>query len=116
MELLGVKVEKGLIRSYCGTLHIASGSIEQSVDAPVPLQYFVAVLFHKSSIHHIGLHEFYAALRFLSHDFLHYCTAHIFLSAEYYHFSAFVRQIFGYGTPEHTGAAGYHSDVALYVK
>ena len=97
-----------------GTLHIASGGIQESVDTSVFLNDVVAVLLHHLLIHHVGLQKFTLATSLL--DVGYNLGAHIFLAAEDNHFGSIEGQILCNGAAQYSGAArdGYH--VALDIK
>ena len=114
LKLLGFEVEEGLLGGDGGTLHIASGGIQESVDTSVFLDDVVAVLLHHLLIHHVGLEEFTLAAGLL--DVGNYLGAHIFLATEDNHFGSIEGQILCNGAAQYSGAArdGYH--VALDIK
>ena len=114
LKLLGLEVEEGLLGGDGGTLHIASGGIQESVDTSVFLNDVVAVLLHHLLIHHVGLQKFTLATSLL--DVGYNLGAHIFLATEDYHFGSIEGQILCNGAAQYSGAArdGYH--VALDIK
>ena len=97
-----------------GSLHVASGSVEQGVDASVFPDDIVAVLLNHLLIHHVGLEEltFAAILLYVGNDL----SSHVFLTAEDYHFGAIECQVLCDGAAQYSGAArdGYH--VAIDIK
>lgn len=114
LEGLDVDVEESFVGRNGGTGLIASGGIEQGIDAAIAGHDGIAGGLHGLYIHHIGgdKHRFAGAVS----DLFDYGIAFGLTAAEDHHFCAFIGEVGGDAAAQHSGASGDHHHFIFYGK
>ena len=101
-----------MARSNRCTRHIASGSIQKRIYAPIAGENVIAILLKHLRIKHVGDVE--TCLATFCNDIGNNLLSLLLATAKDSNFGTFRCEIFTYAGAEHTGTPGYDHDFIFY--
>ena len=113
-ELGRVEVEEGPVGGYRGARHVASGGVQEGINAAVAGKDVVAVLLQLRLVKNIGFKE--TSLSASGNDVSHYGVAHLFLTSEYDNLRTFCSQIFSDSATQHACTACDDDNVVFDIE